>query len=284
MLKTEINDLTVNYHDDYINFNSFWKLNSLKKLSLSFLGTPIDNNFALKVHASFPQLTTLCLKACNITHDPFSILIEKYGGQLISLDISYTPLINTSLRLVNQCKFLQELNIEHTDVHHNLVTELCNNLEDLRILNISCNCKLKKINITSQSLQELSIGSCEIKTEDITLNCPENMVINATHEQNLVLPFTRRNSPINRLSLTIVNDNEPWMRIDIKTLTGKTLSLLTQSHFLIDDIKKLIRQQTNLPEEDQRLIFAGKRLEDGRMARDYNMYNGCTLHLVLRLR
>ena len=52
----------------------------------------------------------------------------------------------------------------------------------------------------------------------------------------------------------------------------------------IATLKHYIFEREGIAVETQRLIFAGKRLEDGRPCSDYNIQKGGTLHLVLRLR
>ena len=73
------------------------------------------------------------------------------------------------------------------------------------------------------------------------------------------------------------------VQIFVKTVTGKTITVEVEAEDVLEKVKVKIEGREGIPTDEQRLLFAGREVQDGKTLMDYDIQTESTMHLVLRL-
>lgn len=84
-------------------------------------------------------------------------------------------------------------------------------------------------------------------------------------------------------ALPCARGQPPEMQIFFKTLTGKTLTITADPGERVAAVKEKLQAASGVPAAHQRLIFAGKQIEDHRTIADYNIQSETMLHMIIKL-
>ena len=120
----------------------------------------------------------------------------------------------------------------------------------------------------------------------------ENKRISSSKEIKYNLIYKNKkllyNRPLNYEGIkdgdTIELENRNTVEINVKTLTGKTLTLSVELNDSVETLKSLIQIFEGIPPDQARLIYAGMQLEEHRQLSKYKIQSESTIHLILRLR
>lgn len=131
--------------------------------------------------------------------------------------------------------------------------------------------------------EEVTMENLDVVAAQLTAIDQEKLLL--SDDELAMTDFTRYNAAISAIN---VLQGQPGaevpmtvMQIFVKTLTGKTITLEVEPNDSIEAIRAKIQEKEEIPPANQKLVFSGIELEDGKTLSDYNIQKESTLHLMI---